>query len=138
MEPGEKFAIVIFVNTPDAVHPLAIEYTADASTAKVDLKRRRGLCQRRMVLSMGKCRGCGVIVISVSRHMQEGRPLAGGNTWKRSALLLCGRDSGSWHDASCVCYLPKLPAIRTRGSGACGMERIAEAELALNRRVTMQ
>ena len=42
MEPGEKFAIVIFVNTPDAVHPLAIEYAADATTAKVDLSDGEG------------------------------------------------------------------------------------------------
>ena len=42
VEPGEKFAIVIFVNTPDAVHPLAIEYAADATTAKVDLSDGEG------------------------------------------------------------------------------------------------
>ena len=42
VEPREKFAIVIFVNTPDAVHPLAIEYTADATTAKVDLSDGEG------------------------------------------------------------------------------------------------
>lgn len=42
VEPGEKFAVVIALNTPDAVHPLAIEYAADATTAKVDLSDGEG------------------------------------------------------------------------------------------------
>ena len=33
---GEKYAVVLHIITPDAVHPLAIEYVADKATANVD------------------------------------------------------------------------------------------------------
>ena len=39
---GERFAIVVYLKTPDAVHPMAIEYKADATTSKVDLSDGEG------------------------------------------------------------------------------------------------
>ncbi len=39
---GEKFAVVIQLVTPDSIHPLAIEYAADESTAGVDLSDGEG------------------------------------------------------------------------------------------------
>ena len=42
VKKGEQFAIVIYLKTPDAIHPLAIEYKADATTANVDLSDGRG------------------------------------------------------------------------------------------------
>lgn len=42
VKAGEKFAVVVYLNTPDSVHPLAIEYRADASTANVDLSDGEG------------------------------------------------------------------------------------------------
>lgn len=39
---GEKFAIMVYLNTPDAVHPLAIEYVADETTVNVDLSDGEG------------------------------------------------------------------------------------------------
>lgn len=42
VKTGEKFAIVVYLNTPDSVHPLAIEYRADASTSNVDLSDGEG------------------------------------------------------------------------------------------------
>ncbi len=37
VEPGERYAIVLHIITPDSVHPLAIEYAADDVTANVIL-----------------------------------------------------------------------------------------------------
>ncbi len=42
VEPGEKYAIILFISTPDAVHPLAIEYAADAATKNVILDDGEG------------------------------------------------------------------------------------------------
>lgn len=42
VKEGERFAIVVYLKTPDAVHPMAIEYKADATTAKVDLSDGEG------------------------------------------------------------------------------------------------
>ncbi len=42
VKKGEQFAIVIYLKTPDAIHPLAIEYKADATTVNVDLSDGRG------------------------------------------------------------------------------------------------
>lgn len=39
---NERFAIVIKLTTPDAVHPLAIEYVADVNTQNVDLSDGEG------------------------------------------------------------------------------------------------
>ena len=35
IDAGEKYAVVLHIMTPDAVHPLAIEYAADKATAQV-------------------------------------------------------------------------------------------------------
>ena len=32
---GEKYAVIVHIITPDAIHPLAIEYVADKATASV-------------------------------------------------------------------------------------------------------
>lgn len=40
--PGERYAVVLFISTPDAVHPLAIEYEADDATADVVLDDGEG------------------------------------------------------------------------------------------------
>lgn len=37
LEPGEKYAIVLHMITPNSVHPMAIEYAADEATADVIL-----------------------------------------------------------------------------------------------------
>ena len=37
VEPGEKYAIVLHIITPNSVHPMAIEYVADEETANVIL-----------------------------------------------------------------------------------------------------
>ncbi len=42
VKEGERFSIVVYLKTPDAVHPMAIEYKADATTAKVDLSDGEG------------------------------------------------------------------------------------------------
>lgn len=42
VKKGEQFAVVIYLKTPDAVHPLAIEYKADVTTANVDLSDGKG------------------------------------------------------------------------------------------------
>lgn len=42
VEAGERFAIVLKITTPGAVHPLAIEYRADESTATVELTDGEG------------------------------------------------------------------------------------------------
>lgn len=36
LNAGEKYAVILHIITPDAVHPLAIEYAADKATANVD------------------------------------------------------------------------------------------------------
>jgi len=42
VKEGERFSIVVYLKTPDAVHPMAIEYKADATTTKVDLSDGEG------------------------------------------------------------------------------------------------
>ncbi|MDD6183711.1 MAG: lectin like domain-containing protein, partial [Lachnospiraceae bacterium] len=42
VKEGERFSIVVYLKTPDAVHPMAIEYKADATTSKVDLSDGEG------------------------------------------------------------------------------------------------
>lgn len=39
---GEKYAVILHMITPDAVHPLAIEYVADKATANVDTSDGEG------------------------------------------------------------------------------------------------
>lgn len=42
LEPGESFAVILHIKTPEAVHPLAIEYLADDATSTVDLTDGEG------------------------------------------------------------------------------------------------
>lgn len=42
VETGERYAVCLRIKTPDAVHPLAIEYAADKTTASVDLTDGEG------------------------------------------------------------------------------------------------
>lgn len=42
LEPGERFAIVLYVNTPGAVHPMAVEYAADEATKNADISDGEG------------------------------------------------------------------------------------------------
>lgn len=42
LKPGEKYAIVLYVRTPEAVHPMAIEYVAGEITKEVDLSDGEG------------------------------------------------------------------------------------------------
>lgn len=42
LEAGERFAIILEVETPSAVHPLVVEYQADEITAEVDVTDGEG------------------------------------------------------------------------------------------------
>ena len=42
LDAGESYAVVLFISTPDAVHPLAIEYAADEATRDVILDDGEG------------------------------------------------------------------------------------------------
>lgn len=42
LEAGERFAVILEVETPEAVHPLAVEYRADEATAKADVTDGEG------------------------------------------------------------------------------------------------
>lgn len=42
VEPGEKYAVVLYITTPGSVHPMAIEYKADEFTSEVDLTDGEG------------------------------------------------------------------------------------------------
>lgn len=42
LEPGERYAVVVHLKTPEAVHPMAIEYAADEPTKDVDLTDGEG------------------------------------------------------------------------------------------------
>ena len=42
VEAGERYAVCLRIKTPNAVHPLAIEYAADKTTASVDLTDGEG------------------------------------------------------------------------------------------------
>ena len=42
VEAGERFAVMIYVTTPNAVYPMAIEYAADELTADVDISDGEG------------------------------------------------------------------------------------------------
>ena len=42
LKPGEKYGILLYINTPEAVHPMAIEYAADEATKEADLTDGEG------------------------------------------------------------------------------------------------
>ena len=42
LKAGERFAVVLRLKTPEAVHPMAIEYAADEATSRVDLTDGEG------------------------------------------------------------------------------------------------
>ena len=42
VEAGERFAVMIYITTPNAVYPMAIEYAADELTADVDITDGEG------------------------------------------------------------------------------------------------
>lgn len=42
LDAGERYAVVLYIKTPDAVHPLAIEYAADSATEDVVLDDGEG------------------------------------------------------------------------------------------------
>lgn len=42
VKQGERFAVAVYLETPEAVHPLAIEYRADEMTESVDLSDGEG------------------------------------------------------------------------------------------------
>ena len=42
VEAGEKFAIVVKITTPNAIHPVAVEYAAGAATEDVILSDGEG------------------------------------------------------------------------------------------------
>ena len=42
VEKGERFAVMIYITTPNAVYPMAIEYAADELTADVDISDGEG------------------------------------------------------------------------------------------------
>lgn len=42
LEPGERFAVILYVKTLGAVHPLAIEYRADDATSMADISDGEG------------------------------------------------------------------------------------------------
>lgn len=44
---GEKFAVMVYITTPNSVHPAAIEYRADESTQNVDLSDGEGYISNR-------------------------------------------------------------------------------------------
>ena len=62
LQPGQRFAVILHVTTPEAVHPLAIEYQADDATRYVDLSDGEGYISARGVLweSVETKHGCNL------------------------------------------------------------------------------
>ncbi len=42
LNPKERYAVILYLKTPEAVHPMAIEYAADEATSRVDLTDGEG------------------------------------------------------------------------------------------------
>ena len=42
LKPKERYAVILYLKTPEAVHPMAIEYAADTATSRVDLTDGEG------------------------------------------------------------------------------------------------
>lgn len=42
LKEGSRYAVVVYISTPNSVHPIAIEYRADEATATVDLSDGEG------------------------------------------------------------------------------------------------
>lgn len=42
LNAGERYAILLYINTPEAIHPMAIEYAADEATKDADLTDGEG------------------------------------------------------------------------------------------------
>ena len=112
LDAGERYAVVLFISTPDAVHPLAIEYEADDATADVVLDDGEGYVSANGFewenVKMWR------IVIFVSKHlvMTVNRGFRG-----RESNEVCNRDSGSSHDHS-VCVIAETSGNPHMGSGA--------------------
>ena len=42
IDAGEKYAVIVYISTPNSVHPIAIEYAADEATSTVDITDGEG------------------------------------------------------------------------------------------------
>ena len=42
MKAGQKCAVIVYINTPNSIHPIAIEYRADEATSTVDIDDGEG------------------------------------------------------------------------------------------------
>ncbi len=73
LKPGQRFAVILRVTTPGAVHPLAIEYQADDATRDVDLTDGEGYISARgqMWESVERVHGCNLCLKAYTRIKEE-------------------------------------------------------------------
>lgn len=75
VKAGERFAVILHVTTPGAVHPLAIEYRADDATQAVCLTDGEGYISARGVAweSSEQTYGCNLCLKAYTRKKTEDR-----------------------------------------------------------------
>lgn len=74
LSPGQRFAVILRVTTPGAVHPLAIEYQADDATRDAVLSDGEGYISARgqMWESVEVVHNCNLCLKAYTRVMTEG------------------------------------------------------------------
>lgn len=75
VKAGERFAVILHVNTPGAVHPLAIEYQADDATRNVCLTDGEGYISARGIAweSSEETYRCNICLKAYTRKKTEDR-----------------------------------------------------------------
>ena len=70
---GQKFAVVVWLSTPNAVRPMAIEYAADALTQEADLTDGEGYisAQGRKWADAEETSKCNLCVKAYTRYAQQ-------------------------------------------------------------------
>ena len=73
LQPGQRFAVILHVKTPGAVHPLAIEYQADDATRDVILADGEGYISARgqMWESTERVHGCNLCLKAYTRVRED-------------------------------------------------------------------
>lgn len=73
LSPGEKFAVILSIQTPNSIHPMAIEYVADESTRNVDIGDGEGYISAtgRVWDSVEKTSSCNLCLKAYTKSRNE-------------------------------------------------------------------
>ncbi len=82
LEEGERFGVLLYVKTPNVVHPIAIEYQADEATSHVDITDGEGYISADGIRweALEKNYGCNLCLKAYTISIED-------RTWSTSLFL---------------------------------------------------